>query len=182
MAQRDCTLRGTQLRLARCVETFEHLGRGEVRQQLSDRRVERKLALLDKLHGAGGRDRLGHRSDPEHAVERHGIILGEVAFAERALVDHLFPACGDRDNAGNFLGLTLLTQNLIDLGFALHGVLLRLLLEVARSSSRSRAPASMRVAIARSRDGRSSAGKHSVSWRPNGNTRHNLKWKRWSAG
>ena len=69
-----------------------------------------------------GRDRLGHRGDPEHAVSGHGIVLGQVAFAERALIDHLTAGRGHRDHAGNLLGLAFLTQNLIDLGFALHGV------------------------------------------------------------
>ena len=50
-----------------------------------------------------------------------GIVLGQVAFAERALIDHLIAGRRHRDHAGNLLGLAFLTQNLIDLGFALHG-------------------------------------------------------------
>ena len=51
-----------------------------------------------------------------------GIVLGQVALAERALIDHLLAGRGHRDHAGNFLGVAFLTQNLIDLSFALHGV------------------------------------------------------------
>ena len=104
------------------VETFQHLRRGEIRQHLADRLIERELALLDQLHAGRGRDRLGHRGDPEHAVGGHGVVLGQVALAERALIDHLLAGRGHRDHAGNLLGLAFLTQNLIDLSFALHGV------------------------------------------------------------
>ena len=121
MAQRDRILRRPQLRFAIGIETFEHLRRGEIRQHLADRLVERELALLDQLHAGGRRDRLGHRGDPEHAVQRHGVVLGQVAFAERALVDHLFAVGGHCDHAGNFLGVAFLAQHLIDLSFALHG-------------------------------------------------------------
>ena len=55
------------------------------------------------------------------------IVLGQVAFAERALIDHLIAGRGHRDHAGNLLGLAFLTQNLIDLSFALHGVTSRLI-------------------------------------------------------
>ena len=47
--------------------------------------------------------------------------LRQVALAERALINHLIAGRRHRDHAGNFLGLAFLTQNLIDLGFALHG-------------------------------------------------------------
>ncbi len=64
-------LRGPQFRLAVAVKALQHLGRGEIGQQLADRLVERQLALLDQLHR---RRRivigLGHRGDPEHAVGR----------------------------------------------------------------------------------------------------------------
>ena len=49
------------------------------------------------------------------------IVLAQVALAERALINHLAAGRRHRDHAGNLLGLALLTQNLIDLGFALHG-------------------------------------------------------------
>ena len=113
---------GAKFRLALGIEAFEHLRRGEIRQHLADRRVERELALLDQLHAGGGGDRLGHRGDPEHAVGRHGVVLGQVAFAERALIDHFLARRGHGDHAGNLLGVAFLTQHLIDLSFALHGV------------------------------------------------------------
>jgi hypothetical protein len=37
------------------------------------------------------------------------------------LINHLIAGRRYRDHAGNILGLAFLTQNLIDLGFALHG-------------------------------------------------------------
>jgi hypothetical protein len=123
MAQRDGLLGGAQFRFAAGVKAFQHLRVGEVGENLSDRLVERELALLDELHGCRRRDRLGHGGDPEHAVGGHRIVLGKVALAERALINHLAASRRHRDHAGNLLGLAFLTQNLIDLGFALHGLL-----------------------------------------------------------
>ena len=137
MAQRDRLLRRAQFRLALGVKAFQHLRVGEIGQQLADRLVQRELALFHELHAGGARDGLGHRGDPEHAVGGHGIVLGQVALAERALINHLIAGRRHRDHAGNFLGLAFLTQNLIDLGFALHGSPPALIFYgVARSSSR----------------------------------------------
>src|SRR6185369_11992353 len=65
---------------------------------------------------------------------------------------------GHRDHAWNLLGLALLTQNLIDLGFALHGVASAVFLECAiflpAGRSRKRAPRA-RPPMSRSRDGQS---------------------------
>ena len=55
----------------------------------------------------------------------HRIVLGQVALAERALVQHVATARGNRDDAGNLLGVALLAQNLVDLGLALHTRFLR---------------------------------------------------------
>ena len=121
MTQRDRLLGGAQFRLAAGVKAFQHLRVGEIGQHLADRLVQRKLALFDELHAGGARNRLGHGGDPEHAVGGHRIVLPQVALAERALVNHLAPGRRHRDHAGDFLGLAFLTQNLVDLGFALHG-------------------------------------------------------------
>ena len=114
-------LRRAQLWFAAGVKTFQHLRVGQIRQQLADRLIQRKLALFDELHAGGARNRLGHGGDPEHAIGGHGIVLAQVALAERALINHLAAGRRHRDHAGNLLGLAFLTQNLIDLGFALHG-------------------------------------------------------------
>src|SRR5712672_1343832 len=42
-------------------------------------------------------------------------------IAERAQINHLAAGRRHRDHAGDLFGLAFLTQNLIDLGFALHG-------------------------------------------------------------
>jgi hypothetical protein len=44
-------------------------------------------------------------------------------LAERALVDHLIAGRRHRDHAGNLFCLAFLTQNLVDLSLALHGLL-----------------------------------------------------------
>jgi hypothetical protein len=95
---------------------------GQVGQHLADWRIERELALLDELHSGRRCDRLGHRGDPEHAVHSHGVVFGQVALALGALVDHPVAVGRHRDHAGNFFCVALLTQHLIDLSFALHGV------------------------------------------------------------
>ena len=157
VAQRDRILRRPQFRRAIGVETFEHLRRRPDPAALADRRVERELALLDQLHAGRRSDGLGHGGDPEHAVGGHRpIVLGQVALAERALVDHLFAVRGHRDHAGNLPGVAFLTQNLIDLSLALHGVTSRLFFETGRSSSRPRPLARAsngRQPMSRSRDG-----------------------------
>jgi hypothetical protein len=100
MTQRDRLLGGAQFWLAAGVKAFQHLRDGEIGQQLADRLIQRKLALLDKLHAGGARDRLGHGGDPEHAVGGHRIVLGQVALAERALINHLAAGRRHRDHAG----------------------------------------------------------------------------------
>jgi len=125
VAQRDRALRRSQFWFALGVKAFQHLRLGEIGEQRSDRRVERQLALFDQLHGAGRCHRLRHRGDPEHAICRHRIGLGQVALAERALIQNVVAAGGDRNNAGNVLGVACLAQNLVDLGFALHPRFLR---------------------------------------------------------
>ena len=157
MAQRDRLLGGAQFRLAVGVKAFQHLRGGKIGQQLADRLVQRELALFDELHAGGARDRLGHGGDPEHAVGGHRIVLGQVALAERALINHLAAGRRHRDHAGNFLGLAFLTQNLIDLGFALHGSPPALFLWSGAIFLPACDPASGRrsaPAMSRSRDGR----------------------------
>src|SRR5713101_9356180 len=100
------------------------------------------LPCSTQLHGAGRRDRLGHRGDPEHAVGCRGVVFGQVAFAVRALIDYLLAVRGHCDHAGNLLGLAFLTQELIDLSLILHGVTSRLFFKGRRSSSRPPLPAS----------------------------------------
>ena len=114
---------GAQFRLAVGIKTFQHLWRGEIGQQLADRLVQRELALLDQLHAAPAVViALVIEAIQNTLSAVIGVVLGQVAFAERALIDHVVAGRGDRDDAGNFLGVAFLTQNLIDLSFALHGV------------------------------------------------------------
>jgi len=122
LAQCDRTLRGPQSGLALGIEPLQHLWCGKIGQQLANRRFKGELALFDELHRRCRRDRFGHRGDPEHAIGRHVVWLGQVAFAERALIDHLGAAGGYGDDAGNFHGIAFLAQYLIDLSFAMHGV------------------------------------------------------------
>ena len=163
LAQRDLSLRRAQLCRAAGIETFQHLRRSEIGQQLADRFVQRELALLDQLHAGGGRDRLGHRGDPEHAVGGHRIVLAEVALAERALINRLASGGRHRNDTGDFLRVALLSQQLVDLRLGLHGVAsVRLLLWRAAillpclaSGKRARVA---RGARSRFRDGRRRTG------------------------
>ena len=103
--------------------------------------------------------------------------LDEVALAERALIDHLAAGRRHRDHAGNLLGLALLTQNLIDLGFALHGsppVLFlwsgAIFLPAVRSGKRPRR-------MSRSRDGQGWAAVR-VRRHKTATPRRNRRWMR----
>ena len=180
MTQRDRLLGRAQFWLAAGVKTFQHLRVGEIGQQLADRLVERKLALLDELHAGGARDRLGHGGDPEHAVGGHRIVLGQVALAERALINHLIAGRRHRDHAGNLLGLAFLTQNLVDLGFALHGSPPALFLwsgAIFLPAVRSRKRRPTAAAMSRSRDGQGGVGSGGAVGRHKTATlRHNPRW------
>jgi len=144
LTQRDGPLGRAQLRLACAVKAFEHLRRREVLQQLADRGIQRELSLLDKLHGRGGRDGLGHRGDPEHAVRCHRGVLGQIALAERALIDHVLAVRGDRNHARDLLRVGLLSEHLVDLGLVVHRSPPANFFRWRRSSSGSLSPASSR--------------------------------------
>src|SRR5690606_6384869 len=65
--------------------------------------------------------RLGHRGNPEHAVERHRVVLRQVALAEGVLVDHVLAGRGHGHDAGDVLGLAGLAERLVDLSRVRHG-------------------------------------------------------------
>ena len=87
MAQRDRPFCSAQLGFARGVEALEHFRGLKFGQHLRDGPVELKLTALDLLHCRRGGDGLGHRGDPEHAVDGHGRACRQSALAERALID-----------------------------------------------------------------------------------------------
>ena len=115
MPKRDVASGRAQLRLARTVESFQHLGCGELRQHVPDRPVERELAALDELHGGGRRDRLGHGGDPEQCVDGHGGARRQHALAERTLVDGTVPCRRHGDHAWYRSGLGRLAEHLVGL-------------------------------------------------------------------
>ncbi len=93
---------------------LEDLRRPQLRQYVRDRRVERELALLDLLHGAGGGDRLAHRRDPENRVDGHRRGLVDLAPAEGTFVEWLAAYRRRGDDAGDLAGFGGLAQRLID--------------------------------------------------------------------
>jgi hypothetical protein len=114
VAERDRPLRRAKHRRARGIEPFEHLGRGQLGQQLAHRLVELQLALLDQLHAGGRGHRLGHRSDPEDGIRSHVRALGDVPLAEGAFVhDPLVGRC-DGDDARHGPGVHRLAKRLVD--------------------------------------------------------------------
>jgi hypothetical protein len=54
----------------------------ESRQEFGDGVVEPQLAFFDEHQHAHGRDRLGHRGDPEHRVAAHRPLAGDVRQSE----------------------------------------------------------------------------------------------------
>ena len=88
LAKRDVAARRPRPRIAVGVKSLEHLRLGEFRKHRLDRRVERQLAALDLLHGAGAGDRLGHRGDPHHRIGGHRRACREIALAIAAFENH----------------------------------------------------------------------------------------------
>jgi hypothetical protein len=87
VAQRNRPLRRPEPGRAGGVEALEHLRRAQAGVDVGHGALELQLALLDQLHGGDGRDRLGHRRDAKHRVERHRRALAERAHAEGTLVE-----------------------------------------------------------------------------------------------
>src|SRR6266545_8306608 len=85
MAERDPMLGRSKAWLTRGVEALEDLSGGERGQGLACRPLEVELALLDELHGRGGRDGLGHGGDPGDGVERHRRVLAQLPLTKRPL-------------------------------------------------------------------------------------------------
>ena len=115
-AQRDRPLGRTQLRFALVVESFQDLRSRKVGKELAHRLVQLEFALFHELHGGGCGERLGHRRDPEHRIERHVGALGEVALAEGALIEDAVAGRCHGDDAGDLLGVRGLAEGLIDAG------------------------------------------------------------------
>ena len=114
MTQGDGAACWAQHRGAGGVETLEHLRGGEGGQRIGDWRVQRQAALLDQLHGCERGERLGHGGDPEHRVQRHRRLAGEIAQAERALVDCRLGGGGQCDEAGHCLRGLCVAQGTVD--------------------------------------------------------------------
>src|SRR4029077_3853147 len=71
-------------------------------------------ALLDELHRRYGGDRLGHRIDAEHGVERHCGTGAKLAHTERALVDQAVRGCRHRDAPRHLPRLDRALQRRVD--------------------------------------------------------------------
>ena len=100
VAQRDRPLGRAQLRGAAGVEALQHLRRAERGVDVGHRLVELEFALLDELHRRDRGDGLGHRGDPEQAVERHRWPLIERAGAEGPLVEQALVGGRQRHDTG----------------------------------------------------------------------------------
>ena len=99
--ERDVAACRPRLRIAVGVKAFEHHRIREFGEYGLDGCVQRQLAAFDLLHGAGARDRLGHRSDPNDRVRRHRLSRGERALAVAALKDRAISRRSRGDNAGH---------------------------------------------------------------------------------
>jgi hypothetical protein len=115
VAQGDRLLRGAKLRRAGRVEPLEYLRRAERGVDVRHRLLELELALLDELHRRDRRDRLGHRGDAEHGIERHVRALPELANTEGILVEEPLVGGDHRDDAGHFLRIDRLLEHRVDL-------------------------------------------------------------------
>ena len=115
MPQRDRALGRARARLAGGVETFQHLDGGDIGYDLGRWSVEIELALLDELHGACSRERLGHRRDPHDGISGHGRRLAEDPLAVGPFIDDRVPIGGHCDDAGHIAGIDRTLQQRVDL-------------------------------------------------------------------
>ena len=116
MLQCDRTLRRAQHRFAGRVKALEHLRR--VQRRLADirhRRIEVEPALLDQLHRRDRGDRLGHRGDAEHGIQRHRRAVRDIAPSERAFIERPGLARGHRDDPRHLARLDRAAQRRVDL-------------------------------------------------------------------
>ena len=96
------------------IEAFQHLCRGDVRDNPGCRCVEIKLALLDQLHGRSSRERLGHGGDPADGVDSHWRRLALHALAEGPFIDDRGLVGCHRHDARYVAGLDGVSQGRID--------------------------------------------------------------------
>ena len=140
MAQRDRVLRRPQFRLAIGVEAFSTCGAARSGSTLPIGASSESLPCSTSCMPAAAVIALVIEAIQNTLSDGHGVVLGQVALAERALIDHLLAGRGHRDHAGNFFGVAFLAQHLIDLELCFAWVTSRLFFEAGRSSSRRLAP------------------------------------------
>ena len=159
--QRDRAPGRAQDRLAGGIETFQHPGRRQGRNQPAQIVVQPQPPLFHQLHAAGRGDRLGHGRDPEHAVRLHRRATAQGAFAEHALVDQVLAIGGHRHHAGNSPGFGDAAQGGIDIGACGHVVFPNSLPGVGRAglSKQSQPHHSTHAGLAQCRAGASPGGR-----------------------
>lgn len=114
VAERDRRRRWSEDRLFIGIEAVEHGHCAELGAYVGRWCVEIEKPLLDELHGSHPGNRLRHRGDLGHRVERHPNTRANVALAERAFVAHTVGGHGYRDDTRYPLLVDAGLQELID--------------------------------------------------------------------
>ena len=83
------------------IEPVQHLRLAKPADDLASRLIQPGAALLDQLHQSGAGDRLGHRGNVEHRVQRDRRVAGHARVAERAPVDRFVGSRCHRHHAGD---------------------------------------------------------------------------------
>ena len=120
MAQGDGPTGRACLWLTRGIEAGQHAHIAERRHHRAGRCVEFEQTALHQLQRGARGDRLGHRGDAHHRVDRHRLAASQAANAESALVERALGRGDHRRHAGDIAAFGCLTEQMIDAGLKTH--------------------------------------------------------------
>ena len=105
MAQGDRALGGAHFGLPGLIKAFQHAKRADFRHQSGGGRIQGKLARFHQHHRRHAGNRLGHGSNPEHAIGRHGLSPAQGTAAKAGFQSRAMPIAQRQHHARDFPGL-----------------------------------------------------------------------------
>ena len=132
MAQGDGPTGRAHQRLPLGIEAGQHAYIAERRYHRAGRCVELQQTALHQLQCGARGDRLGHRGNAHHGVDRHRLAASQAAHAESAFVERALGRGGHRGHAGDIAAFGGFTEQMIDAGLKTHASFLMGLYRWAR--------------------------------------------------
>ena len=105
VAQRDRALGGAHLGLPGLIKAFQHAKRADFRHQSASRRIQGKLARFHQHHRRHAGNRLGHGSNPEHAIGCHSLGPAQGTAAKAGFPPAAMSVAQSQHHARDFPGL-----------------------------------------------------------------------------